>query len=124
MSSETVAQAYPLLFALYHGSRKTFATILTDSKLWKKVLQALIEIAYNCLYKDVGLSKSESKEIFKHRKFLDQLAGRGGRKSTKSLFRKRNLLLKNCNGVKALAAPINGNGSLSYLTRTTTAATK
>ncbi len=115
MSSNAVALAWPLLSVLIDCTRKTFATILSDPKLWKKVLSSLIEIAYNFLYEDVGLSKTESRQIFKYQKFLDKLAAKGGLKSKKCLFRKRNLLLRKYSAVRALIAPL--NGSLNHLVK-------
>ncbi len=45
--------------------KKTFTTLLKDPKLWKFIVRALIEISYNFLYKDVGLSDKDKKEIGK-----------------------------------------------------------
>ncbi len=94
MSSNAVALAWPILSALLDCSSKTFSAILSDPKLWKLVLAALIEIAYNYLYKDVGLTKVESDKVSKHRKFLDQLAAKGAWKSKRTLANKRNLVLR------------------------------
>ncbi len=113
MSSKAVASASHLLFVLSNCSRKTFAAILTDQKIWKKVLSALIEIAFNYLYEDVGLSRSEAKQIFKHRRFLDKPAAKGGVKPKKSLFKKRNIALQNHKAIKTLIPPL--KGSLSHL---------
>ncbi len=91
MLTGVVAEAWPALFVLFRCSRRTFAAVLTDPKLWKLVLPALIEISYNYLYEDVGLSKLEAKQIFKHQKFLEQLSARGGLKSKKILVKNETL---------------------------------
>ncbi len=106
MSSNAVALAWPILSVLLDCSGKTFSAILSDPKLWKLALAALIEISYNFLYEDVGLTKPESDEISKHRKFLDQLAAKGGWKSKRILTKKRNLLLHKRPAVRALIRPL------------------
>ncbi len=85
MSSNVVSSAWPILSVLQN---KTYSANLTDQNLWKIVVAALVEIAYNYLYEDVGLNETENKEISKYRKFLECLAAKGGLKSKRTLIRK------------------------------------
>ncbi len=116
MLLNAVALAWPVLSVLLDCSGKTFSVILSDPKLWKLALAALIEISYNYLYEDVGLTKAESDEISKHRKFLDQLAAKGSCKSKRTLTKKHNLLLRKHHTVRALILPL--KKSQIHLTRT------
>ncbi len=115
MSPEVVAKTWPFLYVLLCCSAKTYRTILSDKKLWKPILQSLVEIAFNYLYEEVGLFETERKFLRKHQRFLEQLAAKGGCKSHKVLNRKRKLILTRPIETKAVLTPLRAGGSLNYL---------
>ncbi len=85
MPQKVVTKAWPVLSVLSKVSKQTFSVILRDHNLWKIIVQALIEIAYNFLYEDVGLSKKEKIELGKIESFLTKLSTRGGDRAIKTL---------------------------------------
>ncbi len=87
--------------------KKTFATLLKDPKLWRLTVQALIEISYNFLYEDVGLSGKDKKEIGKFERFLTRLAARG--KAIKNLTKKCDPISRNQKAIQTLLSPLTKN---------------
>ncbi len=106
MPQRAVREAWSALWVLQKGSKRTFAALLNDPNLWKLIVRALIEIAYNFLYEDVGLSQTERKQLGKIDFFLHKLVARGGGKTTKTLRRKRGLILKNRKATLVLFASL------------------
>ncbi len=92
MPWKMAAEAWPVLSVLIKSSKRTFAVLLHDPNLWKLIVCALIEISYNFLYEDVGLSEKDKKEIGKFECFLMKLASPGGGKMVRTLKRKRDLI--------------------------------
>ncbi len=109
MSQKVVVKAWPSLSLLLKTSKKTFAAILRDRNLWKIIVQALIEIAYNFLYEDVGLSKRDKKELGKIEYFLTRLSARGGGRAIKMLRNKCDRILKNRKAVLSLISTLAKN---------------